>query len=75
MKMEPDSFQLCPVTGPEAQTETQVMLFEHQETLFHCEGNWALAQVAHSTGRISHFGYMQKVCSWSWATSSRWPCL
>lgn len=42
--MEPGSFQLCPLTGPETwtQTETQEGHFEHQETLFtvKCVKHW-----------------------------------
>jgi len=47
-RTEPGSFQWCAVTGQEAvaQTKTQEVPSEHQETLFHCEGEGALAQVA-----------------------------
>lgn len=37
--MEPGCFLQCPVTGPKAiaQTETQQVPSDHQETIFHCE--------------------------------------
>ncbi|NWQ69756.1 RSPO2 protein, partial [Neopipo cinnamomea] len=45
-RMEPGSFQWCPVTGWQwAQIKTREILSEHQETLFDCEGDQALAQV------------------------------
>jgi len=45
--------------GPEAQTETQEVASEHQETL-HCEGDRPLAQVAHRGCGVSMFGGSQK---------------
>ena len=44
--MEPGSFQWCPATGQEAQIETVEVPSEHQETLFHREGERALPQAA-----------------------------
>ena len=53
--MEPGSFQWCPVTGGEgwAHTETQEVPSEHGETLFHCEGSQALAQVASALVQVA----------------------
>ena len=43
-----------------AQTGTQEVPFEHQETLFHCEGDGALAQVAQGGCGVSILGDTQK---------------
>lgn len=46
MKKDPGTFQWCPVTEQEAaDTETQEILFKHQEILIYYEGDQALAQV------------------------------
>lgn len=54
--MEPGALHWCPVAGSEATgTKMQEVLSEHQEMLFHCEGNQALAQVAQRSCRLSLF--------------------
>jgi len=60
-RTEPGSAQWCPVTdqGQWAQTETQAVLSEHQETLCHCEGNLPLAQVAQGGCGVSILGDTQ----------------
>ncbi|KAK4829773.1 hypothetical protein QYF61_006572 [Mycteria americana] len=62
-RVEPGSFQWCPVTGPRqwAQPETQEVPSEHQETLFYCEGDRALAQVAQKSGGVSILGGIQRL--------------
>lgn len=42
--MGPGSFQQCPVTGQWAQTGTEEVPCEHEETLLSCEGDRALEQ-------------------------------
>jgi len=44
----------------QTQTKTQDIPSEHQETLFHHEGDGALAQVAQGGSRISILGHIQK---------------
>jgi len=46
--------------GNGAQTETQEVPSEHEETLFYCEGHRALAQVAQRGCGVSHLGDVQK---------------
>ena len=43
------------------QTETQEFAPEHQETLFHCEGDPALAQVVWGGCGVSILGDIQKL--------------
>ena len=43
-----------------AQTETQEVASQHQETLFHCEGDWGLAKVTQGGCRVSIHGDIQK---------------
>ena len=60
-RMEPGSAQWCPVAGPNwAQTGTQEVPSEHQETVSHCEGGRALAQVAQGGCGVSILGGIQK---------------
>ena len=42
------------------QTETEEVLFEHQEAPFHCEGDWALRQVAQGGCEVSLLGATEK---------------
>ena len=44
-----------------AQTETQKVLSEHEETLFHCEGDQALTQIAQGGCRVSILWDIQKL--------------
>lgn len=43
-----------------AQTKIQEIPSEHQETLFHCEGHWTLAQIAQNSGGVFVLGEIQK---------------
>ncbi|KAK4805788.1 hypothetical protein QYF61_000394 [Mycteria americana] len=44
-----------------AQTETQEVTLEHQETMFHCEGDRALEQVAQKWCGVSRLGDIEKL--------------
>ena len=60
--MKTGFLQWYPVTGSEAvgTDRTQEVLSEHQETLFHCEGDRAQAQVAQRSHGVSILGDNQK---------------
>lgn len=57
------SFQQCPVTGPEekARSEAQEIPSEWQKTLFYCQDDHALTQVAQRGCEVSLFGDTQKL--------------
>lgn len=61
------------------QTGTQEAPSEHKETLFCCEDDQALEQVALRGCTVSILGgfqgYPKGIWPCFWATSSRWPCL
>jgi len=42
---------------------------------FYYEGDRALAQVARRLWSLNSWRYSKVIWRWSWATSSRWPCL
>ena len=44
-----------------SQTETQEVSSEHQETLFYCEGNWALERVVQRACGIFYLADIQKL--------------
>jgi len=46
--------------GNEHKVITQEELSEHQKTLFYCEDDWPLEQVAQRFGGVSHPGDTQK---------------
>ena len=58
-RMEPGSFQWCPVTGQEAMG-THRHTGDSLWTLFYCEHHWALAQVAQRGCGVSLLGDIQK---------------
>lgn len=61
-KMEPGSFQRCPVTGQEAmgsKLKDRRCRLNTRKDFFYCEGGWAMKQVAQRACGFSHFGDTQ----------------
>lgn len=75
-KTQTGSLEWYPVTDLQllqcTQTETQEVSAKHQQSLFHCESGWAVAQVALRCYCLPPWRYSKA----AWAClSCNWPCL
>lgn len=73
------SVVLCQDQRSRAQTETQELPSEYQETIsfFYCNSGWALKKVFHGGMEFPHFyvNIQNLSDAWSWDTGSRYSCL